>query len=261
MGGIKMNKNKLQEAIYLYLVLYRKGITVQDIIDNKIIFVELSDELYKKNKEVCNINLKFKYRNDVLFEIKSCASDDEFMFQVDINRINIDALSKLLFGQVTCSDFLCINSQLINNTCAGMDFKETIKESTHSWNKFIDRVGYNEDDFIVSEESTSARKLISEERILWCFNKSCTGKTFLGLNSLEYCNYIKFVYNPTVNNTCDLNILKIFLEYGTDCSLLIDDLQCDVELARQLLSFICDNKDSIKARNMHIFLTSWSSLI
>lgn len=256
-----MNKNKLQEAIYLYLVLYRKGITVQDIIDNKIIFVELSDELYKKNKEVCNINLKFKYRNDVLFEIKSCASDDEFMFQVDINRININALSKLLFGQVTCSDFLCINSQLINNTCAGMDFKETIKESTHSWNKFIDRVGYNEDDFIVSEESTSARKLISEERILWCFNKSCTGKTFLGLNSLEYCNYIKFVYNPTVNNTCDLNLLKIFLEYGTDCSLLIDDLQCDVELARQLLSFICDNKDSIKARNMHIFLTSWSSLI
>lgn len=81
MGGIKMNKNKLQEAIYLYLVLYRKGITVQDIIDNKIIFVELSDELYKKNKEVCNINLKFKYRNDVLFEIKSCASDDDLCFK------------------------------------------------------------------------------------------------------------------------------------------------------------------------------------
>lgn len=256
-----MNKNKLQEAIYLYLILYRKGITVRDIIDNRIIFVELSDELYKKNKEICDISLKFKYINEVLFEIKSCESDDRFVYQVDIEKMNFDALSKLLFGQVTCSDFLYINSQLINSTCDRMDFKEAFKLSMHSWNKFIDRIGYNEDDFFVSDESLLARKLIREEHILWCFNKSCTGKTFLGLNALTYCNYMKFVYNPTFNNTCDLNLLKILLEYGTDCSLLIDDLQCDVEFARKLLSFICVNKDNIKARNIHIFLTSWSSLL
>jgi len=261
MGGIKMGKNRLQEAIYSYLVLYKKGITVQDVIDNKAIFLELSNELYKKNKSVCNINLKFKQGEDTIFEIKSSIKDDKFVFQIDIGDVDFDALSKLFFAQVTCSDFLYTNSRLVDNSWDKIDFREAMKESIHSWNRFIERVGYKEDDFFTSDESILAKKMITKEHILWCYNKSCTGKTFLGLNSLIYCNYMKFAYNPTVNNTCNLNLIKIFLEYGTDCALLIDDLQCDVEFAKKLLSFICKNRKNIKERNLHIFLISWSSLL
>lgn len=256
-----MSKNRLQEVIYSYLVLYKNGITIQDVIVNRVIFIELSDELYKKNKSVCDINLRFSHGDDVLFEIKSAIKDDGFVFHIDISSVDFEALSKLLFGQVTCSNFLHMNSELVDDLSDRIDFRETIKESIHSWNRFVERVGYKENDFFTSDESLLAKKRISEEHILWCYNKSCTGKTFLGLNSLTYCNYMKFVYNPTVDKTCDLDLLKIFLEYGTDCSLLIDDLQCDIEFARKLLSFICVNKNNIKKRNLHIFLTSWSSLL
>jgi len=263
MGGIRVSENKLQEANYSYLVLYKKGITIQDVIDNKDIFLELSNNLYRKNKSVCDINLKFKQGDNTIFEIKSSVKDDKFVFQIDIDNVDFDALSKLLFGQVTCSGFLHINSRLVDNSNSWdkTDFREAIKESIHSWDRFIERVGYKEDDFFTSDESILARKIITEEHILWCYNKSCTGKTFLGLNSLMYCNYMKFAYNPTVNNTCNLNLIKTILEYGTDCALLIDDLQCDVEFARKLLFFICTDKNSIKERNLHIFLTSWSSLL
>lgn len=261
MGGIGMRKNRLQEAIYSYLVLYKKGITIQDVMDNRAIFIELFNELYKRNKTVCDINLKIKQGNDILFEIKSTIKNDKLAFQIDVDNVDFDALTKLLFGQITCSDFLHINSRLIENSWEKMDFREAIKESIHSWDRFIERIGYKEDDFFASDESILAKKIINEEHILWCYNKSCTGKTFLGLNSLTYCNYMKFAYNPTVDHTCDLNLLKNLLEFGSNCSLLIDDLQCDVELARKLLSFICENKNSIKKRNLHIFLTSWSSLL
>lgn len=256
-----MNRDKLQNLMYSYLVLYKKGITVQDVIDKKAIFVGLSEELYRKNKSACDINLQFKEGKNILFEIKSVIENDGILFQTDIEKVNFDILTELLFGQITCSDFLRANSQLADYLADSIDFRTVMKNSLHSWNRFLERIGYREDDFYSSDESLLATSLIRTEHILWCCNRSCTGKTFLGINSLMYCNNIKFVYNPSVNNTCNVELLKILLEYGTNCSILIDDLQCDVEFARVILPFICMNKESIKARNLHVFLTSWSSLI
>ena len=136
---------------------------------------------------------------------------------------------------------------------SAFDIEDVIKDSKKSWERFVERIGYKEEDFLVSDESSLAKERIKEYNILWCHNKSCTGKTFLGLYSLTYFNSVKFVYNPTVNNTCNLDFLKILLEYGTNCALMIDDLQCDVEFARKILSFLCNHKADIKTRNIHIF--------
>lgn len=254
-----MGKNKLQDTIYSYLVLYKNGITVEDVLANKDIFAELCSGMDKKNKNILNANLEFTFKNNLLFEIKT-TRDTEFIFQIDISNINFDLLSQLLFLQISCSDFLCKSSQLLDIQPMAFDIESVVKEAGNSWEKFIERIGYKEEDFLVSDESHLAKKQIEEENILWCYNKSCTGKTFLGIYSLTYCNYIRFVYNPTVDNTCNLDFLKILLEYGTNCALMIDDLQCDVELAKRIMSFICTHKDDIKIRNVHIFLTSWSSL-
>lgn len=251
-----MGKNKLQSTIYSYLVLYKNGITVEDVLENKEIFVELCKEI-EKNKTILNANLEFKNKDNLLFSLKA-SKRTQFIFQIDITNVNFDLLTELLFSQISCLDFLCKNSHLIDVFPANIE--NVIEDSETSWQKFIERIGYKEDNFLVSDESLLAKKKIEEDNILWCYNKSCTGKTFLGIYSLTYCNAVKFVYNPTVYSTCDLNYIKILLEYGTNCALLIDDLQCDVEFAKRVLSFICSHKDDIKFRNIHIFLTSWSSL-
>lgn len=48
--GITMGKNKLQDTIYSYLVLYKNGITVEDVLANKDIFAELCSGMDKKTK-------------------------------------------------------------------------------------------------------------------------------------------------------------------------------------------------------------------
>lgn len=251
-----MSKADLQNTIYSYLILYKNGITVKDVIANKSIFAELCKKIDKKNS---NANLRFKYKNELLFGIES-SKNSEFVFCIDIADIDFDILSKLLFSQISCSDFLCQSCQIMDIIPSEFNFEDIIQESKKSWERFVERVGYKEDDFYVSDESNLAKDKMRDDHILWCYNKSCTGKTFLGLYTLTYFSPIKLVYNPTVNNTCNLDFLKITLEYGMDCALMIDDLQCDVELAKRLLSFICGHKDDIKTRNIHIFLTSWSSL-
>lgn len=251
-----MSKNDLKNTIYSYLILYKNGITIEVVKNNKNIFGELCKQIDKK---CSNANLKFLYQDELLFEIET-AKNKDFVFYIDIASIDFEILSKLLFSQISCSDFLCQSCGIIDTSSDDFDLDNSIQESKRSWERFVERIGYKEDDFFVSDESKLAKDKIKKHHILWCYNKSCTGKTFLGLYTLTYFSPIKLVYNPTVNNTCNLDLLKIILEYGTNCALLIDDLQCDVELAKKLLSFICTHKDHFKIRNVQIFLTSWSSL-
>lgn len=254
-----MNDKKILDTIYPYLVFYKNGFTINDILDNREIFLTLCDELVKERKSNCDVNIKFVIAGKECFEIKTSANHVDF--QIELKETDFDLLTQLLFGQIKCSDFLYKNSRLINNEEDFLNIEKTSKEALASWEKFIERIGYKEDDFFVSDETYVARKMIDEENILWCYNKSCTGKTFLGIYTLTYCNYSKYVYNPSVENTCDINFLKLLVEYGLDCALLIDDLQCDVEFAKKLLEFICMHKLDIKNRNIHIFLISWSSLV
>ncbi len=141
-----MEKDKLQNAFYSYLVLYRNGITVEDVLANKAVFYEICNRMNKKNKSILNANLEFVFKNDFLFEIKT-TRDTEFVFQIDIANINFDILTKLLFSQISCSDFLCQNCQLIDIPPATFDVEDEIKVSGDSWGKFIERIGYKEEDF------------------------------------------------------------------------------------------------------------------
>lgn len=254
-----MNNKKIQDIIFSYMILYKKGLNTQDVLDNSYIFASLSEELQKKNKDICDLNLEFTSNDKVIFYIKSSTQNDEKNFQIEVTDINYDLLSNLLFGQISCSDYL-IKSSKFKIDIKNIEFGKLFSEASNSWERFLERVGYKEEDFFTSDESNYARKQINEDNILWCYNKSCTGKTFLGLYTLTYCNYQKYVYNPSVSNTCDINLIKILLEYGTDFGLLIDDLQCDVESGKVILSFLCKYQTSIQNRNIHIFITSWSSL-
>lgn len=176
-----MSKNDLQYTIYSYLILYKNGITVETVIDNKDIFIELCKRIDKK---CCNANLRFMYQNDLLFEIET-SKNKEFSFCIDIFDTDFDILSKLLFSQISCSDFLCLSCRVMDIIPSEFNFENTIQESRKSWERFVERIGYKEDDFFVSDESTLAKEKIRDNHILWCYNKSCTGKTFLGLGTVN----------------------------------------------------------------------------
>lgn len=254
-----MNENE-RKRLYDYFLLSRCGLDNKVIKENKELFSKLCEDLQKVNKNSCDLNLSFVSEKNKLFEVQSADKSDEMYFQIDINKVDFDLLNQLLFGQISCSDFLQKSSELIDEKTSSMKYHEMLEKTKKSWRNFLERVGYKEEDFVSPDEAAEAKKIIKEKNILWCYNKSCSGKTFLGIHTLACFNGNKFVFNPVVGNTCDVDMMKVLLEFGTNCELLIDDLQCDVELARNLLKFICANVENIQSRNIHIFLISWSSL-
>lgn len=250
---------KMLDTIYLYLELYKKGLTINEILNNREIFADLCDKLIRDSKNTCDVNVSFVVEGEKCFEIK--VAIDSVQFQVELKSVDFDLLTQLLFGQIKCSEFLYKNSKLINEQQTIGNIETISKKSLASWGDFLKRIGYKEEDYFVSDETYEARRIIDEENVLWCYNKSCTGKTFLGIYTLTYCNYEKYVYNPSAENTCDINYLKLLIEYGVNCAFLVDDLQCDVEFAKTLLDFIFKHRSDIKCRNIHIFIISWSSLV
>lgn len=256
-----MKKNNLMDITYSYFMLTKNGLTVQDIVNNQILFIELCKNLQQTDKKCCDLNLKFVYNDKTLFEITSIDNRDDNIFQISVEKVDFDLLTDMLFGRISCFEFLCKHSEFLEKGKVKFKYSEIFMESDQSWIRFLQRLGYSEENFFVSDEAYLARKKIEKNNVLWCFNKSCTGKTFLGIYSLTYCNSKKVVFNPTVSNTCNIDYLKLLLEFGTDCSFLIDDLQCDIEFAKKILPFVIDNANNIKSRNLHIFLISWSSLL
>ena len=69
-----MKKKNIQDALYSYLMLYKKGLSVQDIIENHEVLSELCKNLQKSNRNCCDINLRFVFDEEVLFEISSSPS-------------------------------------------------------------------------------------------------------------------------------------------------------------------------------------------
>lgn len=256
-----MEKKNINDTLYSFITLYKNGLSIRNVIENIEVMSDLCINLKKCNRNCCDINLKFTFNEENLFEISSFDVKDSNVFMINIDIIDFDLLTKLFFGKMSCSEFLYEHSSLINDKRIKFRYNEVVNDANQSWDRFLQRVGYSEEDFFVSDEANSARKEIEKKNIVWCYNKSCTGKTFLGIYSLTYCNSRKFVFNPTVSNTCNIDYLKLLLEFGTDCSFLIDDLQCDIELTKRILPFVIDYASSIKARNLHIFLISWSSLL
>lgn len=211
-----------------------------------------------QNKKQCDINLNFKI-NDIIFELKS-DKKQSIIFQFDLLNVDYDILDRLFFSQITCSEFLLISSSIIDKQTSLEPFNILLEKSLHSWNRFKERIGYSNTRIYPSEDLERSKDAIKSDNIIWCYNKSCSGKTFLGINTLEILNDLKFVYNPSSNNICSLTFIELLLEYGTNISLLLDDLQCDIELAKLLLDYISNNKKSIIERNNHIFIVSWLSL-
>lgn len=259
MMGVDMEEKSLVNYMYNFLALQKNGISDDLFINHKDIVNKLVSELNKIYKTNYDTNILFIYKGIKCFEIH--ANSNKLEFVCDVEKVKLDLLNELLFGGIKCSDFLIRNSSLCESKIQNYQWDFFVKEALESWNRLLERVYYREDNFFISDEAKYARVKVKENNVIWCYNKSCTGKTYLGIYALTYCNENKFVFNPSVQNSSDITLTKLLLEFGKNFAILIDDIQCDVEFAKDLLDYISKNLEELRKRNVYIFIVSWSSLI
>ena len=60
-----MERKNIQDTLYSYLMLYKKGLSVQDIIENHEVLSELCKNLQKSNRNCCDINLRFVFNGEI----------------------------------------------------------------------------------------------------------------------------------------------------------------------------------------------------
>lgn len=258
-----MNRENGSNLYYQLHMILCEPDKVNAICKNTELFCQLANYLFRTAKNNCDVRLEFSFETKTLFSIASF-SERLPIYRVDIRNIDFDAFTKLIFGQMKCSDFLlhtCGEPIDCRTFESDKPIQVSLTEMSVSWDKYIKRLGYQEDHFFDIDEKADARNIIRSSNILWCYNKSCTGKSFLGINTLNHLDMLRFAYNPTVEAINDKRFLWLTVTHATNCAILIDDLQCDIDLARDLLPYLAENQENIKQRNIYIYLISWASLV
>lgn len=177
---------------------------------------------------------------------------------IDCVKFSLNDLEDLILGQskmsniLSCKSFFSIKASSFTSFCS-----DTIEDT---WKFFKQRVGYKRP--IVPQELNSAKECLLNENVVWCYNSSCSGKTWLGIQTIDMLNIVdtrKIVCNMGLSQLLDIQYLYIILEYGKNCSLLVDDMQCDPDSSKYVLDFLKENKLHLKLCQIFVFLVSWNS--
>lgn len=63
----------------------------------------------------------------------------------------------------------------------------------------------------------------------------------------------KIVCNMGLSQLLDIQYLYIILKFGKNCSLLVDDMQCDPDSSKYVLDFLKKNKLHLKLCQIFVF--------
>lgn len=208
---------------------------------------------------------------DVQIDIIDCSNEKvEMLFTIpstnlpyvdlcfDCKKLSLDDLEDLILGQKKMSDILLFKSFLPLEARSFSSFCSNINKDT--WKLLKQRVGYKKP--IVPQELNSTKECLLNENVVWCYNSSCSGKTWLGIQTIDTLNIVdnqKIACNIGLSQLFDIQHLYIILEYGKNCSLLIDDMQCDPDTSKFILDFLKENKLRLRLNKIFVFLVSWSS--
>ena len=177
--------------------------------------------------------------------------------KVNYNKLSLKTIKRIVLYDDKVSEWIISASSFsINNNKLSKYFARDVVDD--SWNLLKQRVGYQTTSLARTEEIKST---LDNEHVVWCYNSSCTGKTWLAIQLLDkYSSKHRFAYNASSSQLLDINLLCFILEFGSDYGLLIDDLQGDPDLAYDIIKFICNHKNSLKDRNAFVVLVSWKGL-
>lgn len=260
-----MKPEALLNMFYQLFDVLKADDTVESIRNNTKLIKEIISSLPNSvKKQNFDLTISFVYDKEQLFSINS-AEVSHPVFRADIREMELKSFIALLYGQIKASEYLA-NAFFANKETDffpnhNISLSSALSSLDYNWEEYLNRVAYIDERFFVIDEVQQARELLRKNHVVWCHNKSCTGKTFLGINTLNNLGIPCFAFNPNVNKYNNVCFLSLALEHATDCALLIDDLQCDVDSAKYVLDYLQNNLASVQERNLFVFIVSWSSLI
>lgn len=187
-------------------------------------------ELYKNiyehitinnNEHFMTINANIHFFEETTGNEISINNNPEFLdLYIDIKTIPVDEFDKFIFCE---QDILT----LIVNHCKkiiGIEFKDLnglLDNAYKSWENYLNRIGYDEKKLINVPEITYMKKALSDNGVVWCHNKSCSGKTYAAIKILKPNKKIA-VFNPCFQSSCSYEFVKLFLAFGRNFTILID---------------------------------------
>lgn len=170
-------------------------------------------------------------------------------------QLTIEEFKQIVLYDQKVSDWLITSSVFSIKRGSIVPFFENNIDD--SWSLLKQRVGYTKTTFFEIDDHVAS---LEEEHVIWCYNTSCTGKTWLAIQLLDKCPGHKYAFNTSSTQLVDINLLYFILEYGNNCCLLIDDLQGDADLALEIVRYLSLHKRSLKNRNVFVVLVSWNGL-
>lgn len=205
-----------------------------------------------------NINLQIK---NTFISFCFYLNDSDWKISIPMKEITTVDFEAFLFGKITFENFLCsvVSSKRVSIETP-LSIKQ-IKAFLSSWDRYISQLGYNEEKQLVNFGDAKIKQALNTNKIVWFYGSSCSGKSYMGIRELNILNVSKIAYNPCFFDEYEYELVKLLLCCGEDIAFLLDDLQCDVEKAKELFLLISSVQPSFADRNIYVFLISWVSLI
>lgn len=231
------------------------------IAENFDLYKELFETFtVKDNQELNNLKINLHFYKDRNCKFEWIVDEKYLDIVINLNTVPTEDFDDFIFRKKEID-------KIIENCCYKSDFNSTwmgsdgeFGKAYDSWNSYLVRIGYDEKNLISSPEIDKMKASLNKYHVVWCHNKSCSGKTYAAIGLLKQ-NKKCAVFNPCFQSSCDYEFVRLLLSVGKDFSLLIDDIQCDIEKAREIMEYICNNYHQFITRNIKVFIVSWSSLL
>ena len=185
-------------------------------------------------------------------------TDLQFRLCIPGSEMRISDLDDLIMRPIAPLDTISAVLARMTGRPISLQLSE-FETALQSWNAYNVLQDFKDNDLVVPAEYNSVRDALAETGVVWCYNKSCSGKTFLALHS---CNTFphKVVYNPTFSESISLDLVLCLITLGRGCTLLADDIQCNLEEARVVIDCVHSARSrspTLTTRQVFVFLVSW----
>lgn len=187
--------------------------------------------------------------------------DKEWNLEIPILNVDTEELKQFLLGKICFLDFLCLAAFNMSVDINTIPTAEQFMDVFETWDKYSNQIGYVEDKYTINIPDQEIKETLKEEGVVWYYGMSCSGKTYMGIKELNSYPIIKVAYNPCFSSDEEYALIKLLMYCGRNIAILLDDLQCDTEKTEELFKIIAEKKDTLKNRNIHIFMVSWVSLL
>jgi len=213
-----------------------------------------------ENQEFAKLKVNLHFYGEGSSQLNLLLDHSYLDIFLDIREIKTEDFDDFIFGRKSITDIIETCCLAVGVDIIGINFFESFYNAYESWNSYLNRIGYDETNLISLPETSKMKDSLANNHVVWCHNKSCSGKTYTAISLLKH-HKKRTVYNPCFESSCSYDFVKVLLALGSDFSLLIDDIQCDIEKAKEIMELICNNYHRFAEKNIQIFIASWSSLL